>query len=563
MKYSKISRSFLALLTIFVLITGFIPWRGFVPSAQAATLDPAQWTHMRSITIDNTGNASALTDYQVEVDTNDVFYDEDGLVGSWHMNEMSEPDANNLIDPSTWTVGSGSVTGFTRNGDDAENYRIDATTPFGGQDVVWEARPTAVSGADGGWNGSQFNVDSTKTYRFSVWVQRPVQGNGHFYLGTHGYGSTDGVLLRTTGANSTNPYFTVNSNWGEWGDNSSWYLAVGHVWPAGSGTGSRRADSGIYDTSGSLVYTSDLNDFVWRSETTTSNFRTYLYYSTDTSTRQRWVYPRVDVVDGNEPSIEELVNSAPTGVVNDLSGNNNNGTVFNGTALTTGKYSNALDFDGANDYVKITDNFVVNPTALTISSWIKKESGGSTSECALHKGSSTAIGTTDYWLGVDINDYLTATIGANQADIGWAAGQTTTLATYGTWYHLAATWDGSVVKVYINGTYNKQYNLSSYGNLTTPTRFGASSDGSSYQFKGTVDETKIYNRALSAAEVLAQYNASNVRLDYGDVRFTDSDGMTLLNYWMEKDGTFWAKVPSVPASSTKTIYMYYGNASAE
>ena len=101
------------------------------------------------------------------------------------------------------------------------------------------------------------------------------------------------------------------------------------------------------------------------------------------------------------------------------------------------------------------------------------------------------------------SDYLTATIGANS--VGWAAGKTTTLATYGTWYYLAASWDGSVVRVYINGTYNKQYNLTSYGNLTTPTRFGASSDGLNYQFKGSVDDVCIYSRALTSAQIQQHY----------------------------------------------------------
>ncbi len=41
--------------------------------------------------------------------------------------------------------------------------------------------------------------------------------------------------------------------------------------------------------------------------------------------------------------------------------------------ITIGKFGNAMYFDGANDYVKTTNNFVVNPSALTISSWFKKE----------------------------------------------------------------------------------------------------------------------------------------------------------------------------------------------
>ena len=56
-------------------------------------------------------------------------------------------------------------------------------------------------------------------------------------------------------------------------------------------------------------------------------------------------------------------------------------------------------------------------------------------------------------------------------------------------------------------------------------------------------------------------------LDCGDFRFTDSDGKTELNYWIESgcnspDTKIWVKVPFISISGT-TIYMYYGNSSAQ
>jgi hypothetical protein len=64
------------------------------------------------------------------------------------------------------------------------------------------------------------------------------------------------------------------------------------------------------------------------------------------------------------------------------------------------------------------------------------------------------------------------------------------------------------------------------------------------------------------------YLNGKCRSDFGDIRFTDSDGVTLLPYWVEDkvDGNYakvWVKVPSIPASpSQATIYIYYGNSSA-
>ena len=64
------------------------------------------------------------------------------------------------------------------------------------------------------------------------------------------------------------------------------------------------------------------------------------------------------------------------------------------------------------------------------------------------------------------------------------------------------------------------------------------------------------------------YLNGKCRTDFGDIRFTDSDGVTELPYWMEEkvDGdyaVFWVKIPRIPANPGKTtIYVYYGNPSA-
>ncbi|MDD5071471.1 MAG: DUF2341 domain-containing protein [Patescibacteria group bacterium] len=58
--------------------------------------------------------------------------------------------------------------------------------------------------------------------------------------------------------------------------------------------------------------------------------------------------------------------------------------------------------------------------------------------------------------------------------------------------------------------------------------------------------------------------SGNCQSDFDDVRFTASDGVTLLDYWRESyvastDSIFWVEIPSLSAEATSTIYMYYGN----
>ena len=202
------------------------------------------------------------------------------------------------------------------------------------------------------------------------------------------------------------------------------------------------------------------------------------------------------------------------GTANDGSGFNNNGTI-NGAVFsndTPGGNGQSMSFDGVNDYVIVNNNFVVNPTALTISVWLKKMGEGSNYECVLHRSFDSSIGNSEYWMGVaDGTDYLVATIGARVGGVGWAAGQTTIKAELGIWYHLLASWNGSVVKVYVDGKYIKSYSLASYSNLTTPTRFGSSSDGTTYRFNGIIDDVRIYNEALSQAQIKQLYVEGSIK----------------------------------------------------
>src|SRR3989344_8078451 len=57
-------------------------------------------------------------------------------------------------------------------------------------------------------------------------------------------------------------------------------------------------------------------------------------------------------------------------VINDSSGNNNNGTAQNGPAWSAGKYGSALNFDGIDDSVNIPNSPSLNPTNISVSAWI-------------------------------------------------------------------------------------------------------------------------------------------------------------------------------------------------
>ena len=233
----------------------------------------------------------------------------DGLVAHHPMDGTTKGIANlNLLDYSTWVIGSsGSQSGFPQNGDG--NTIIEDLDPFGEPIAIWNALDNDVaSDADGGWNTGQFAIDATKQYRFSCWYNRRVTGNGTTYFGCHGYGTTDGVYDHSVGAAAplvTNPYFRATAAVGE----DIWELWVAYVWPHDNTDYTDHPDTGVY-YAGSITKISSTGngDYRWHSSSTTANQRSYLYYSTIPATHQQFCYPRVDLIDGTEPSIEDLVN---------------------------------------------------------------------------------------------------------------------------------------------------------------------------------------------------------------------------------------------------------------
>lgn len=408
----------------------------------------------------------------------------------------------NLLDLSTWTLGTGSVTGFSVNGSVAENQRILDTGPFGVSALVWDTPSNDVtSDADGGWNTSLINIDPTKMYRFSVWMRRKIIGDGLYYLGCNGYNASntnEGVLNRSDGATNTNAYFAAAG----WPTASvpanSWMLVVGHIWPAGSGTGAVHVNSGLYNTSGTKITAT--NDFVWQATNTKTVHRSYLYYSTDTTTNQQWYQPRIDLVDGTEPTIAELISGVGSKWY-DLVGSNH-GTILNGSALYNS--NGYMNFDGVDDYINVqcasntiraynsTTQFVVK---------LPVYSGGQRNILSYRSANSLYIG--------KVNGGIYCYYNTLSPSPAYIVGSITdnTIA------HVAVTCDATnnLLSTYINGSLAGSVSRTGWTTTYNTTMTLGGSDieylvGNFYQFSH-------YDRVLSAAEIQQNFNA--IRGRYG------------------------------------------------
>jgi len=187
--------------------------------------------------------------------------------------------------------------------------------------------------------------------------------------------------------------------------------------------------------------------------------------------------------------------SGPT--VRDSSGNGNNGTLQGGASWTTsGKYGNAISFNGTNAYVSVPNSSSVQlTTGMTLEAWVNPSQRKGVWRDVIYKGND------NYYLEADSTNGKPATGGTFGPPL-FGSGALTTNA----WTHLAGTYDGVTLRLYVNGT-----QVSSRGQTgpiaisTNALQIGGDSIYGQY-FPGTIDEIRIYNRALSATEIQSDMN---------------------------------------------------------
>ena len=90
----------------------------------------------------------------------------------------------------------------------------------------------------------------------------------------------------------------------------------------------------------------------------------------------------------------------------------------------------------------------------------------------------------------------------------------------------------------------------------------------SWSYRKTITVSELSGSTLTDYQIgLTVTYDSDMQSDFDDIRFVDSDNTTELGHWRESytassSAAFWVKVPSIPASGTRKIYMYYGNPAA-
>jgi len=196
---------------------------------------------------------------------------------------------------------------------------------------------------------------------------------------------------------------------------------------------------------------------------------------------------------------------------NDVSGNGNSGTLTNGPAFS----NNSIVFDGVDD--RVSRNQALNTGQnFTINAWIYPTLLGTTRRAIA--ASSYNYSSRNGWLfstaGGGTNNTFFLSIGADATGIGAPANTLNT----NQWSYITATCQngGENIVLYKNGQVVVNFNgLSGPISYTHPQFNIGFRDvgGTTDPFTGNISQIQIYNRALSASEVLQNYNAQKSRFN--------------------------------------------------
>lgn len=221
-----------------------------------------------------------------------------------------------------------------------------------------------------------------------------------------------------------------------------------------------------------------------------------------------------------------------------------------------------LYFDGSNDYAETAAAPTLDiggTTNFSLSTWIrisgKPSVGGSYWQAIAF--SETGQGSGDYDKILRINTSGYADFYVYDGNPKNATGSTD--LSDGQWHHLTGTYDGTNIRLYVDGQLQATTAASGSQNFTTPQIVFSHHPGTNIFFKGFIDEPKIYQTALSASQVTANYNARNNPDGTSSVLGANTQNMPaalsngLAGYWKMDEGTSTTANDSSGNSNTGTL----------
>ncbi len=200
------------------------------------------------------------------------------------------------------------------------------------------------------------------------------------------------------------------------------------------------------------------------------------------------------------------------GSVSDYSSFANTGSLVGGVTRTgLGKFGGALLFDGTSGRVTIPDAQSLDlTTGMTLEAWVYPTAGGNVWRDVIHKE------TDSYYLESSGTNAGRPGTGGDFAPAGPLLGPSA--LPLNAWTHLAGTYDGAALRMYVNGIeVSNRAQTGLFLTTSSPLAIGGDSAFGQY-FAGRIDETRVYNRALTPGEIQSDMVTSV------DPVYRDADG---------------------------------------
>lgn len=222
--------------------------------------------------------------------------------------------------------------------------------------------------------------------------------------------------------------------------------------------------------------------------------------------------------------MDESAANTCSGLVNDSCDSSGNGLdgswTGNSTYTVDGKYGYGTIHDGSGDYININDSPLISFTGpFTVAAWVKRSSTN-TADGIFGKYDSS-LSQRSYMLGMNTS-FAQFTVSSNGVTTTQTTG--TTAISSGQWYHIAGVYDGSNIRVFVNGV---QESMSSHSSGVVDNGSAlhiGDGDNTFWPFHGVIDEARIYNRALSEGEIRSLYNYAAGPVAYW--KFDEKTGTT-------------------------------------
>jgi len=205
--------------------------------------------------------------------------------------------------------------------------------------------------------------------------------------------------------------------------------------------------------------------------------------------------------------------------ITDRSGQGNHGYFYGGatsSAKTIGVLGQALDFNGSSNFIDFSDTPSLGLSgAISTCAWIKPDTIATGADTDIIVAYLSDTGTSPYYMAIDLDNELQFTWTNDTPEYEYWETSDNAVTT-GIWQHVCAVrTDGSTVSLYVNGVARATNNTNDRTITTTTSgkiNIGAAGDFDVYYFDGGIDDVRIYNRALTPAEVKQLFQLGQVKI---------------------------------------------------